>query len=130
MVRWNARGNIMILNVDRRSIGNPSISGFRGLIRNSDVVWVYGFAENIDFSNILHAELLTVYHGLSLAWELDIKDLWCHSDSKTVIKLLSDHVNDCHCYAAIIYNIKDLLARDWRVRVMHTLRRATPVQTT
>jgi hypothetical protein len=54
MDRWNARGNIMILNVDRRSIGNHNISGFRGLIRNSDGVWVHGFAENIDFSNILH----------------------------------------------------------------------------
>jgi ribonuclease HI len=124
MVRWNAQGgNNMILNVDGRStIGNPGISGFGGLIRNSDGAWVHDFAGNIGFSNILHAELLAVYHGLTLAWELDIKDLWCYSDSKIVIKLLSDHVNDWHCYAAIIYNIKDLLARDWRVRVMHTLR--------
>jgi ribonuclease HI len=123
MVRWNAHcGNNMILNVDGRSIGNLGISGFGGLICNSDGAWVHSFAGNIDFSNILHAELLAVYHGLSLAWELVIKDLWCYSDSKTVIKLLSDHVNGWHCYPAIIYNIKDFLARDWRVRVMHTLR--------
>ncbi|MCH90659.1 ribonuclease H protein, partial [Trifolium medium] len=50
------------------------------------------------------------------------KDLWCYSDSKTVIKLLSDHVNEWHHYAAIIYNIKDLLSRNWRVRLVHTLR--------
>ncbi|MCI15795.1 ribonuclease H protein, partial [Trifolium medium] len=101
MVRWKAHGGIgMILNVDGSSIGNLGVSGFGGLIRNSDGEWVHGFAGNIGFSNILHAELLAVYHDLVLAWELNIKDLWCYSDSKTVIKLLSDH----------------------RVRLVHTLR--------
>ncbi|GAU40002.1 hypothetical protein TSUD_211230 [Trifolium subterraneum] len=95
MVRWNAQGgNRMILNVDGSSIGNPGVSDFGGLIRNSDGGWIHGFAENIGISNILHAELLTMYHGLVLAWELDIKDLWFYSDSKNVIKLLSDHVNE------------------------------------
>ncbi|PNX68092.1 hypothetical protein L195_g063820, partial [Trifolium pratense] len=33
----------MYLNVDGSSIGNPGISGFRGLIRNSDDAWIQGF---------------------------------------------------------------------------------------
>jgi hypothetical protein len=50
MVRWNAQGgNNMILNVDGSSIGNPGISGFGGLIRNSDGAWVHGFAGNMIF---------------------------------------------------------------------------------
>ncbi|MCI54853.1 ribonuclease H protein, partial [Trifolium medium] len=63
MVRWNVHGGIgMILNVDGSnvdgsSIDNPGVSGFGGLIRNSDGAWVHGFAGNISFSNILHAEL-------------------------------------------------------------------------
>jgi hypothetical protein len=37
MFRWNAQsGTDMILNVDGSSIGNPGVSGFGGLIRNSD----------------------------------------------------------------------------------------------
>ncbi|GAU24184.1 hypothetical protein TSUD_84190 [Trifolium subterraneum] len=113
IVRWNAHGGIgMILNVDGSSIGNPGISGFGGLIQNFDRTWVHGFAGNIGFSNILHAELLAMYHGLVLAWKLNIKDMWCYSDSKTAIKLLSDHVNEWHHYAAIIYNIKDLLTKN------------------
>jgi hypothetical protein len=65
------------------------------LIRNSDGAWVHGFVSNIGFSNILHAVLLAVYHGLVLAWGLEIKELWCYSDSdsKTVIKLITDVVN-------------------------------------
>jgi hypothetical protein len=41
---------------------------FRGLIQNVDGVWVHGFVGNIEFSNILHAELLAVYYGLLMAW--------------------------------------------------------------
>ncbi|PNX79511.1 ribonuclease H, partial [Trifolium pratense] len=95
MVRWNAHCGIrMILNVDGSNIDNPGVFGFKGLIRNFDGAWVHGFAGNIGFSNILRAELLTVYCGLVLAWDLDIKDIWCYSDSKTMIKLLFDHVNE------------------------------------
>jgi ribonuclease HI len=113
----------MILNVDGSSIGNPGVSGFGGLIRNSDGAWVHGFAGNIGFSYILDAVLMAVYHGLVLAWGLGIKELMCYSDSKTVIKLIYDPVNAWHHYATIILNIKDLLARNWRVKVVHTLRK-------
>jgi hypothetical protein len=94
-VRWNAYGgDSVILNDDVSSTGNPGASGFRGLIRNFDDVWVHGFAVNIRFSNIFHAKLLTVYHGVVFIWELDIIDMWCYSDAKIVIKLLSDHFNE------------------------------------
>jgi hypothetical protein len=57
----------MILNVDGGSIGNPGISDYRGLNRNSDNAWIHDFAGNIGFLNILHAELLAVNH-MDLLW--------------------------------------------------------------
>jgi hypothetical protein len=54
---------------------------------------------------------MAVYYGLVLAWGLDIKELLCYSDSKTIIKLIYDSVNAWHHYAAIILNIKDILDR-------------------
>jgi len=57
----------MILNVDGSSHGNHGVSGFGGLLHNDDCAWYCGFAENIGFSNILHAELSTIYHGLRMA---------------------------------------------------------------
>jgi hypothetical protein len=88
-VKWNALGGTgMILNVDGSSIGNPGISGFGGLIRNADGGWVHGFFGNIGHTNILHAELML------LAWDLNIKDLWCYSDSMMAIKLIIDPVDD------------------------------------
>ncbi|CAJ2652542.1 unnamed protein product [Trifolium pratense] len=112
----------MILNVDGSSLGNPGISGFGGLIRNRDGVWVHGFVGNIGFSNILHAELLAIYYGLVLAWDFGFTELWCYSNSKSAIKLISETVNTWHRYAAIIHNIKELLARDWRIHIVHTYR--------
>jgi hypothetical protein len=36
--------------------------------------------------------------------------------------LIEDPINEWHHFASILHNIKDLLARDWRVTVTHTLR--------
>ncbi|GAU48622.1 hypothetical protein TSUD_133530 [Trifolium subterraneum] len=106
LVKWNALGSSgMILNVDGSSIGNPGVSRYGGLIRNSEGAWAHGFAGNIGFSNILHPELMALYRGLLLAWQLNIKELWCYSDSEAAIKL-----------------IKDILAREWRVNIAHTFR--------
>lgn len=38
--------------VDDSSLGNPGVSGFGGLFRNSDGGWLHGYAGNIDVSNI------------------------------------------------------------------------------
>ncbi|GAU45861.1 hypothetical protein TSUD_371570 [Trifolium subterraneum] len=100
------------MHVDGSSIGNPGISGFGGLICNADGTWVHGFFGNLIVINILHAELMTIYKGLILAWELNIKDLWCYSDSEMAIKLITEPVDEWHHYATILNNIKDILKRD------------------
>ncbi|XP_058746235.1 putative F-box/FBD/LRR-repeat protein At5g22610 [Vicia villosa] len=71
----------MNLNVDGSILGNSNISDFGELIRNADVARVHNFLDNIGYSNIFRAELMTLYHGLRMAWELGIKDLMCYSDS-------------------------------------------------
>jgi hypothetical protein len=91
----------MILNVDGSSIGNPGISGFGGLIRNSHGAWIRGVAGNIGCSNILHAECI-----------MEHKRLICYSDFIIAIKLIEDPINEWHHFASILHNIKDLLARD------------------
>lgn len=79
----------MILNIDGSSIGNPGVSGFGGLILNFVGAWVQGFAGNIGISNILHAELLAIFHGLKMAWTVEYKDLVCFSDSQSAVKLVT-----------------------------------------
>lgn len=76
----------------------------------------------VGISNILYAELLGLRYNLKLARELGHMDMNCYSNSKGVIKLVLDKVNEWHHYATIILNIKDLLAREWRVHLLHNLR--------
>ncbi|PNX62930.1 ribonuclease H, partial [Trifolium pratense] len=104
----------MILNVDGSSIGNPGISGYGGIIGNADGTWVHGFVGNFGVTNILHAELMAIYKGLHLAWELNITDSWCYSNSVMTLKLITETVDEWHHYAAIINNIKDILNRNWQ----------------
>jgi hypothetical protein len=47
--------------------------------------------------------------------------LWCYSNSKNAIKLITERVDDWHHYAAILNNINDFLNRDWHVSLLHTL---------
>ncbi|CAL5211192.1 unnamed protein product [Lathyrus oleraceus] len=67
-ITWNAhKDSNMILNIDGSSLGNPGVSDFGGFIQNVDGDWVHDIAGNIGYSNILHVELMTIYHGLRLA---------------------------------------------------------------
>ncbi|CAL5206665.1 unnamed protein product [Lathyrus oleraceus] len=83
----------MILNVDGSSFGNPVVLGYGGLIRNADDAWVYDFAGNIGYFNILHPELMMLYHGLCMVWQLGIKDLMYYSDTNYAIKFISESIN-------------------------------------
>lgn len=68
MITWNAyKDSNMILNVDDSSLGNPEILDFGGLIRNTNGAWIYGLAGNVGYFNIVHAELMTLYHNLRKA---------------------------------------------------------------
>ncbi|CAL5187559.1 unnamed protein product [Lathyrus oleraceus] len=94
MITWYVyKGSNMILNVDGSSLGSLSVLDFGGFIRNIDDCWVHGFTGNIGYSNILLDELMTLYHGLRMAWKFDIKDLMCYSDSNFASKLISEFVN-------------------------------------
>jgi hypothetical protein len=39
-----------------------------------------------------------------------------------MLDLVTKGYNNCHCYAAVIANIQDLLELDWDVSLCHTLR--------
>lgn len=44
LIWWNDQGGTnMILNVDGSSLGNPDVSSFRELIRNSNGAWIHEF---------------------------------------------------------------------------------------
>lgn len=103
------------------SLGNPSPSGFGGLLRNDDGAWITGFFGSIGISNNLLAEFLALSHGLTLVWNLGHRDIVCYSDSLHPLTLIKEDYCLHHIYVAIIFNIKGIVSRDWNIRLVHTL---------
>lgn len=46
----------------------------------------------------------------------------CQSDSLDAVTLVASDPGSTHVYASLVWDIKDLLGRDWRVEPYHTLR--------
>lgn len=61
---------------------------FGGLIINSNGEFVRGFHDNIGYSNILHAEILALMHGMQICWEEDLKDNVCSTYFVHIIHLV------------------------------------------
>lgn len=81
-VAWHpSREDIIVLNVDGSSQGNPGTSGFGGLLRRGDGSWISGYMGFLGVTGSLHSELVALFHGLELAWRLRLDWLCCYSDS-------------------------------------------------
>lgn len=123
LVRWLPRhADSFVINVDGSVRENPRRGGFGGCFRSTFGQWNGGFYGFLEDTNILHLELLAVYHGLRLAWERGARRVECQSDSLDAVTLVHSIPCSTHVYASLVWDIKDLLGRDWRVELYHTLR--------
>lgn len=53
-----------VMNVDGNSYGNPSMTGFRAILRENSGTRLRGMKGSIGISDILQVELYYVFHGL------------------------------------------------------------------
>lgn len=123
VVKWTVElADCVVLNVDGSVRGDPLRGGFGGCFRTSHGQWMSGFYGFLNDTCILHLELLGIFHGLSTAWERGHRLVECQSDSLDAVSLVTSSVSPYHLYAALIWDIKDLLNRDWVVKIRHILR--------
>jgi len=110
-VKWNTNNHSsVILNVDESCLGSPTRTSYGGIFRNYAGFYLYGFSKYIhDSSDILYAELYTIYQGLSLANEKGIVDLVCYSDSLLCINIITGPLLKFHVYVVLIQDIKELM---------------------
>ena len=78
------------LDVDGSFFGNPGRTGLGGLVRTEDGNWVVLFSGYIGMSTNLHGELLALWHGLQVAWDMGLHQILCCSDS--VVSLVNKGV--------------------------------------
>jgi len=122
-IKWNKNNHsCTILNTDGSCMGSPIRAGCGGVFRNSAGYYLSGFSGYIQgSSDILHAELYAIYHGLLLTNKLGILELVCYSDSLLCVNLLKDPTTMFHVYAVLIQDVKDLMEQN-NIIVCHTLR--------
>ncbi|GAU36732.1 hypothetical protein TSUD_318300 [Trifolium subterraneum] len=97
-IRWNSDNHpCVILNVD----------GFSGFIQNSP--------------DILLAELYAIFHGLTLAKDMNFDTLICSSDSLHCINLIKGPNIQFHVHAVLIQDIKDMLSHN-NITISHILK--------
>lgn len=77
----------MILNVDGSNLGYSGVFSFGGLVRNANGGWVHNFTGNINYSNILHAKVMVLYHGICMALWVQLSIRYILYDVKTRILL-------------------------------------------
>lgn len=93
------------LNVD----GSRDVNGIfsaGGIIRDCSGNWIQGFSDHIGIGEVIQAEIWSIYVGMKLASDMQIKNLLVESDSAIAINLLSSTSTDValHPLATIISN--------------------------
>jgi len=86
-----------ILNVDGSAQTNPGIVEFGGLIRGFDGQFIRGFHGNISYSNILHAEILALLHGIQICWDEGMR----HDKCQEVVILMKIYGTFCNLFCKL-----------------------------
>ena len=81
------------LNFDGSSLGNSGRAGGGGLIRDSNGLWVRGYARAIGTTSSVAVELWALRDGIRLCISLNLLVVKFEFDAKLVVDLLSQ-VND------------------------------------
>ncbi|GKV02365.1 hypothetical protein SLEP1_g14812 [Rubroshorea leprosula] len=110
------------LNTDGSSIGNPSLSGSGGILKDSLGNWVLGYARNIGFSSPLAAELWAIRDGLVLAIQRGFHNLIVESDSKVAVLLLTKGCVSTHPHSTLILDCRMLMQKIHQIHLVNIVR--------
>ena len=101
------------------------MAGARGLLRDGSGTWISGFSLHLGLASNNMAELVVVRHGLKLAWDMGFKFIHLELDSMTMLNwLVEKTANFPTNMMPLILDCRNLLGRDWEVRVLHIYREA------
>ncbi|CAN1791749.1 Putative ribonuclease H protein At1g65750 [Linum perenne] len=110
------------LNSDGYVISESGQAAARGLIRDYQGHCLAPFSENLGICSITRAELRGVVSGLQLAWDRGYRKVQLQIDSQCAVLLLQSDDRTDHLHATTIRHARELLRRDWEVRIRHVYR--------
>lgn len=122
-VRWcSTLPNSVVVNVDESVLGTPSRGGYGGCLRTFARRWIRGFFGFDTATDILCLELMAIFRGLVMAWDMGYRVVECQSDSLDAVNLALSPPIARHLYEALLLDIRDMLERPWTMKLGHTLR--------
>lgn len=110
------------LNCDGSRGAAVDSSGYGGCLHDSTGAYNFGFIVFGRSASVLHLELMVIYRGLLQTWNMGYWQLVCFSDSQLAISLVHHPPLMFHELVGLVGCIRDLIQRDWEVRLLHTLR--------
>ena len=95
-----------------------------GVMRDAAGHFIRAFSANIGHCPVVVAELWGAMHALELAWALDFHQIILEMDSSSAISLLHSCNRSNHPYSSLIDKVKQIIDRNWTVRIVHVYREA------
>ncbi|CAN1825719.1 Putative ribonuclease H protein At1g65750 [Linum perenne] len=120
---WNRDGWFTV-NTDGAVNQTSGKAAAGGLIHNSNGYCLGAFTMNIGYCSITRAELRGAIQGLRLAWKEGVRQVELQVDSLAIVQLIEAPGDPQHQHSMEVRDVKDLLSRDWDVRIWHVYREA------
>ncbi|CAN0922359.1 Putative ribonuclease H protein At1g65750 [Linum grandiflorum] len=128
LVGWKVSFDVDVIVNTNCSVLQPSGDAAGGVIlRNSLGICLAAFAANFGICTITRAELQAAIHGLHIAWELGYRKVNLQINSAAIISLLRNTSRDDMRHRACLEEFRELINRDWIVRITHTYREGNQV---
>ncbi|CAN1844672.1 Putative ribonuclease H protein At1g65750, partial [Linum perenne] len=115
------------LNSDGSVLSESGQAAAGGLIRDYQGHCLAAFSKNLGICSIIRAELRGVVSGLQLAWDRGYRKVQLQIDSQCAVLLLQSDDRTDHLHATTIRHARELLRRDWEVRIRHVYRESNHV---
>ncbi|CAH9063024.1 unnamed protein product [Cuscuta europaea] len=110
------------LNSDGSVIPETRRAAAGGLLCDSDGRCLAAYSMNLGFCSITRAEMRAVVQGLHFAWEFGYRMDRVQLDSQVAIQLLMEEGERAHQHSSEVAQFRELLNRNWTVRVEHVYR--------
>lgn len=76
------------LNVDDSAITISGVAEHGGLIRDSSGNFIRGFHGSLGVTDVTHAEIMGIFQGISICWDMGVTRLVCYSNSSLTLKFI------------------------------------------
>ncbi|XP_061373767.1 glutathione S-transferase T2-like [Gastrolobium bilobum] len=106
------------INTDGAARGNPGLAACGRVLRNSQGLWLRGYAIRLGRCTAFRAELWGIWHGLKEAWNAGYKHVIIESDSLVAITGLTKGGATVR-EVRLLSRIRTWIQKDWEVRIYH-----------